>query len=230
MRNLCFVVALGLVGCGGDGGSSVDAPGQPLTVTVTGTTSDIGLSGRTPVGGVTIEAYEEGGTTPVATTTSAADGTYSLTITSTGALEGYLIGKLAGKKDTYLYPAGPLTADISNATILMLTQSLFDTASTLAQGGQTPGMGFIGIQVYDGANAGVAGVTLSSTPAGTVRYNGANGLPTANGTVTMADGLGYIFNVPAGRVTLSATGGGMTFQSHAVTARADQVTTTLITP
>jgi len=231
MRASIAITLVGLLGCGDDGGSpAVDASTQTTTRTVTGTTSDIGLSGRTPLAGVTVEAYQEGGTTPVATTTSAADGTYSLTITTEGVLDGYLLGRIAGKKDTYLYPAGPLTADIDNATILMLTQGLFDTASTLAQGGQTPGMGFIGVQVYTPANTAVAGVTLSSSPAGTVRYNGSNGLPTANGTMTLADGLGYIFNVAPGEVTISATGGGMTFKSHEVNARADQVTTTLITP
>jgi hypothetical protein len=231
MRISYLIAALGLVGCGDDGGTTVDATVVPAMVTVVGTTSEIGIGGRTPIGGVTIEAYEEGGTTPVAMTTSAADGTYTLTITTNGeALDGYLLGKLAGKKDTYLYPAGPLTADISGATVLLLTQQVFDTASTLAQGGQTDGMGFIGIQVYDGANMGVGDVMLSSSPSGNVRYNGSNGLPNSSGTMTMTDGLGYIFNVPAGRVTLMATGGGMTFKSHTITARADQVTTTLITP
>lgn len=231
MRIAYLLAALGALGCGDDGGSSVDAAPVPTTVTVTGISSTVSLQGREPVGGVTISAYEEGGTTPVAMTTSAADGTYSLAITTNGeALDGYLLATLASYKDTYLYPAGPLVADIAGATVLMLNQGTFDLASTVAQGGQTAGMGFIGIQVYDGANTGVGGVTITSTPTGTVRYNGTNGLPSSTSTSTMADGLGYIFNVPAGRVTLMASGGGMTFKSHALTARADQVTTTLITP
>ncbi len=211
---------------------TIDSPPAAQMVTVTGTTSEIGLSGRAPIGGVTVAAYSEGATTPVAMTTSAADGTYTLTIETNGtALDGYLKGTLSGKKDTYLYPAGPLAADISGATILMLTQQTFELASTLAQGGQTPGMGFIGVQVYNTEmTMGIADVTLSSQPGGTVRYNGSNGLPSSTGTMTLADGLGYIFNVPAGMVTLSATGGGMTFRSHAVNARADTVTTTLIQP
>lgn len=164
-------------------------------------------------------------------TMSGADGTYSLTIMTNGvALDGYLKSTQSGKKDTYLYPAGPLGADQPGASILMLTQQTYDLASTLAQGGQTPGIAFIGVQVYDGSMMGVGGVTLTSAPAGTVRYNGSNGLPSSAGTMTMADGLGYVFNVAPGQVTLSATGGGMTFKSHAVNARADQVTTTLITP
>jgi len=180
---------------------------------------------------VTVAAYEEGATTPVAMTTSAADGTYTLTITTNGTpLNGYVLGTSSGKKDTYLYPAGPLTGDIDGATILMLTQAIFEAASNLAQGGQTDGMGWIGVQIYDGANTAVAGVTVSSSPTGTVRYNGANGLPTASGTATMADGVAYIFNVAPGQVTVNATGGGMTFKSHAVNARADQVTLTLVQP
>lgn len=53
-----LVGLVGLVGCGDDGGgSSVDAPSNvPAMITVTGTASEIGISGRTPVAGVLIEA------------------------------------------------------------------------------------------------------------------------------------------------------------------------------
>jgi hypothetical protein len=46
--------------------------------------------------------------------------------------------------------------------------------------------------------------------------------------VTGADGVAYIFSVPAGKVTVSAAKAGSTFHAHAITARADQVTTTVI--
>jgi hypothetical protein len=231
MKIASIVLALvGSVGCGDDG-SAIDGGNVPAMITVTGTASDIGLNGRMPLPGVTIAAYKEGATTPVAMTTSGADGTYSLDITTNGeALDGYVKGTISGYKDTYLYPSGPLRADQPGASILMLTQGTFDLASTLAQGGQTPGMAFIGIQVYDGSMMGVGGVTLSSQPAGTVRYNGSNGLPASTGGMTMADGLGYVFNVAPGNVTLMASGGGMTFKSHTVNARMDQVTTTLMQP
>lgn len=232
MRSAYLIAALGLVGCGDDGGSAVDAAVVPMTVTVSGTTFDVGLGGRTPIGGVMLEVYEEGGTTPVTMATSATDGTYSLTITTNGdALDGYLVGKLAGKKDTYLYPPGTLTADITGATVLMLSQQIFDASFSLAQVTADNSKGWIGVQVFDSSMMGVAGVTVSSQPAGTVRYNGSGGLPTgASQTTTMADGIGYIFNVGPGDVTLSASGGGQTFKSHRVNARAGQVTTTLIQP
>ncbi len=233
MRIAYLIAALGLVGCGDDGGSTtVDSPIVPTTLTVTGTTYDVAISGRTPVGGVTVEAYQEGGSTPVAMTTSAADGTYTLTITTNGeALDGYLLGKLAGKKDTYLYPPGALSADISGATVLMLSQQIFDASFSLAQVTADSSKGWIGVQVYDGAMTGVGGVTVSTQPSGTVRYNGSGGLPAgASQTTTMSDGIAYVFNVGPGDVTLSASGGGLTFESHRVNARAGQVTTTLITP
>ena len=47
-------------------------------------------------------------------------------------------------------------------------------------------------------------------------------------TVTHTDGIGYIFNVNAGTVTVSASKAGSTFRSHPLNARADQVTTTLV--
>ena len=232
MRIAYLIAALGLVGCGDDGGSTVDAAVVPTMLTVTGTTYDVAISGRSPIGGVTVEAYEEGGTTPVAMTTSAADGTYTLTITTDGeALDGYLIGKLAGKKDTYLYPPGELAADISGATVLMLSQQIFDASFTLAQVTADNSKGWIGVQVFDGAMMPVGGATVSTQPGGTVRYNGSSGLPTgASQTMTMADGVAYVFNVGPGDVTISASGGGQTFRSHRVKARAGEVTTTLVQP
>jgi hypothetical protein len=82
--------------------------------------------------------------------------------------------------------------------------------------------------VVDSANNPIAGATVSSTPAGTIRYNGANGFPTSGATATASDGLAFVFNVTAGTVNISAAKAGSTFQAHDVNARADQITTTLI--
>ncbi len=229
---------LGLAACGDDGGGGgsdggADAPPVATNVKVTGTASEVSISGRVPTAGVMVSAFKEGETTAVVSTTTDASGNYSLVIPTNGtALDGYLIGKLAGRKDTYLYPPRPIAADLSSATVLLLTQSNFDTAATLAQATQSPGSGWIGVQVFDAANMPVAGVAVTSNPAGLVRYNGTNGLPSKTPTSTAADGIAYIFNVPAGTVTVSASGGtgGLSYHAHPVNARADQVTTTLIQP
>ncbi len=233
-----LVPALGLLtmlvtACGGGGGDSdggSDATVAPATINVSGVASEIGIGGRTPVDGVLVEAYREGAdTTPVTSAMTAADGSYTLVIeTNDVALDGYVLAKKAPYKNTYLYPPAPLAADTDAATVLLLTQATFDNASALAQAPQENGKGWIGVMVVDAANNPVAGAAISSSPAGTVRYNGSNGLPNRNPTVTSTDGVGYIFNVAAGTVTVNATKDGSTFRSHPVNARADQITTTLI--
>ncbi|HET9485063.1 MAG TPA: carboxypeptidase-like regulatory domain-containing protein [Xanthomonadales bacterium] len=227
--NMRFLTIAVLAACGG-GGDSVDAPNVPSTINVSGVASSIGIGGRTPVQGVLVEAYRNGAdSTVVAMATSDAAGMFTVQIsTNGGALDGYLLAKHASFKHTYLYPPAPLAADTNAATVLLLSESTFDNAAALAQAPQEPGKGWIGIMVIDAANNPVAGATISSSPAGIVRYNGDSGLPNRNATVTAADGIGYVFNVAAGTVNVSASKSGSTFQSHDVNARADQVTTTLI--
>ncbi|MBA3455887.1 MAG: hypothetical protein H0T42_22510 [Deltaproteobacteria bacterium] len=234
MTKRFFAPLLGLVAvtaCGGDDGGGVDASNIPATVTVAGEASTVGLMGRTPLGGVVIAAYREGETVPLAMTTSAANGTYTLAIPTNGAaLDGYLLGTQSGKKDNYLYPPRPLTADITSVPVLMIPPGTFDTLGSLAQVNQDPTKGWVGVQVFDAANMPVAGATVTSSPAGTVKYNGSTGTPSRTATMTDVDGIAYVFNVTAGPVTISASGGGLTFFSHPVIARADQLTTTLIQP
>ena len=47
---------------------------------------------------------------------------------------------------------------------------------------------------------------------------------------TAMDGIAYAMNVPAGSVTVNASKTGITFKAHAVNARPDKVTLTLVTP
>lgn len=235
MTNPIFATVLvGLVACGGDdggGGGDIDATTVPATVTVSGVASTISFTGRNPEADVAIAVFREGETASLTMTTSAADGSYSLVIPTSGApLDGYLLGTQTGKKDNYLYPPRPLTADISSAPVLMVTPDNFGNLGTLARVSQEPTKGFVGVQVFNAANEPVAGVVVTSSPPGTVKYNNANGLPTQDATATEADGIAYIFNVTAGTVMISANGGGLTFFSHPVVARADQLTTTIVQP
>jgi hypothetical protein len=74
------------------------------------------------------------------------------------------------------------------------------------------------------------GATITASPAGQIHYNGSAGVPQAQAMSTGADGIAYAMNVPAGMVTVGANKSGLTFKSHAVNARADKVTLTLVTP
>lgn len=228
LRAMLLISAL--VGCGDDGGSSPpDAPTAPATITVTGQTDSIGLGGRTPEQGIVVTAHREGDPAIVAMATSDATGAFTMTIETGGvALDGYLLAKGGNFIDTYLYPPGPLAASTDQATCLMLTPGVLDTAANFANATQAPGMGFIGVLVLDAQNNPVAGATIASEPAGEIRYNNMDGFPAREATVTQPDGIAYIFNVPAGAVTVTAAKDGATFAPNDLNARADQVTLTLI--
>ncbi len=238
--SMLFLVACGGGGTGdGNGGNDqpdakvfLDAPPiVPATIMISGTASERNISGSAPVAGLTISVHkvaDEG--SMLGTTTTDAQGMYTLAIMSEGApVDAFIKASKTGYVDLYLYPPTPFIANFTEGSINMLTQSNFDFLSTLAQGNQQAGNGLIGLLVRDANGAPVAGATVASTPAAmTYRYNGSNGLPSSSATATDADGIAYMFNVPAGAVTISASKAGTTFKAHMVKARADKFTTTSI--
>lgn len=251
MKRLAFAF-LALAACGGDDGGSntIDAPGGgsnkdapatqvdapsnvPTMVTISGTVKEVTTSGQTPVSGATITAYQQSGDAMIATTTSGADGTFSISAPTNGSpVVAYLVSKKTNDVDTYLYPPYPLTKDFANVPVLMLTPQNRDLAGTIAQVSIDDTKGWIGTVVTDATMNPVTGAVVTSTPMGTVRYNGSNGLPAtmAKATSTAADGIAYDWNVTPGNVSVTATATGMTFQAHSINARAGVVTLTLITP
>src|SRR5262245_46175531 len=97
------LVCISFVGCGGDDGSSVDAPTVPAMITVTGTaTKRQGAGAPTPAADVLVGAYRNGNdATPVVTAMTDASGNYTLVIQTNGqALDGYIKGTLATFLDT----------------------------------------------------------------------------------------------------------------------------------
>lgn len=224
------ICLLPLMACGGDAAPTPDGSNVPAMVIVSGVVSEITAQGRVPTAGVSLSAFKEGGTTALATGTSDASGNFSLSIPTGGvALDGYVLAHIPNYMDTYLYPPAPLTAD-RTVPVFILKPATFGAAGALAQVSQTAGKAWIGVQAIDASDMTVGGVVVTSTPAGTVRYNGANGLPTnaAGATMTQMDGIAYIFNATPGTVSVSAAKSGATFHTHNVNARADQITLTLI--
>lgn len=219
-----------LAACGGSDTKAVDAPpAVAAMLTLSGTASSIGIGGRTPEPGVVINAYKVSDDSMIGTATTDTSGNFTLTVSTGGvAVDGYLKGTKATFKDTYLYPPAPLTANFSGATVLLLTPSTWNQATQIAGATQTAGNGWIGVLVVDTTMTAVAGATISSTPAGMVHYNSSSGLPQAQATMTAADGIGYVMNVAAGQVSMSAAKTGATFKTHSINARADQVTLTIV--
>src|SRR5437762_8460175 len=116
-----------------------------------------------------------------------------------------------------------------NGNVLMGSSSKFSFLA--ATDGITPVAGdrYIGVVVRSCQGAPVAGATVTSMPAGAVRYN-AGGGPSSTATATAADGVAYIANVAPGNVTVQATASGHALRQHTVNARANAITLTEIQP
>ena len=250
------LVFVALVGCGNDGkdkggsDAAVDSPGPdgkqfldaPPTmvaqVTVSGQVTERTASGSGPIQGVIIEAFRNSNeTTAIATTTSDAQGMYSITVDTNGeSIDGFLKAQKSGFVSTYLYPPYPLMMDFANATVIMIKATTYDQLCTVAQAGCSvmDGVGLIGLVVTDGMSP-VADATVSSNPVTNPlpRYNAMVGnlvLPSPMAMSTYSDGVAYLFNLPPGQVTVSAMKSGSTFASHPAKAWPNELTTTVIVP
>jgi hypothetical protein len=243
MSTLRFVlpITLGLlpslVACGGgddggDDGTNIDAPPAPQMLTVSGQAQTVMGTSTVGLEGATIEAYRNGESAPLATTTSGANGDYSLTLTTDGtAINGYLKGTSATRLDTYLYPPKPLAMDRMNATVLIVTQQTLNLLGTLGGTPQMATKGFIGVRILDATGAGVPGVTVTITPMGDADIIYAvNNLPNGNATMTDASATVYIANTNVGEIMVDASGGGVDYYEHPVNARAGVITTTAMEP
>ena len=231
------LTAAALAACGGDSsgptagfeclGQALPTTAPPL-VNVTGQVKKSPLA-QTPLAGAYVFAFRTGDTTTLAADTTNTPGFYSLSITSGGTpVNGYVRVTDSAHITTYAYPAVPLAGDAPE-NVLMITSQEFSFLAAAA--GVTPaaGNGFIGMIVKNCAGTPIAGATVTSSPAGTVRYN-AGGAPSSTATSTASDGVAYIANVTAGNVTVQATASGHTLRQHIVNARADVITLTEIQP
>jgi hypothetical protein len=232
------LIAGGLAACGS---SSTGVPAgfeclgralpttAPAVVNVTGMVTANVLS-PAPVPHAFVYGFRTGDTTHLAGDTTNTPGQYSLAISTGGTpVNGYLAISDSGHHiDTYAYPAVPLAADVTE-NVLMVSSSEFSFLAAAA--GITPvaGDGFIGVVVRNCQGTTIAGATVTSMPAGTVRYN-AGGGPSSSATATAADGVAYIANVAPGNVTVQATASGQTLRQHTVNARANAITLTEIQP
>jgi len=242
MKCLALALALALAACGGSsssggsdgntGGSGQhDAPPAPAMVTFSGTVSEK-PSGKL-LAGVTLGAYGEGSSTPVATATTDANGAFTMTIPTGGtALQGYVKATLSGYLDVYLYPPTAVGSDTTGVTVYMVTQDTLDLLSgnSFCKDPQNAAKGLIAVEVLDATMAKVAGAKVASNPAAMSYCYDSGSFPSSTASMTDTDGIGYMLNVPPGTATVSATKSGTTFQSHQLNARAGALTLTIIQP
>jgi len=180
-----------------------------------------------PVSGAAVAAFRVSDTiTALATDTSDTPGFYSMNITTGGApVNGFLKVTHSGQLDTYAYPARPLRENLTT-NVLMPTSAELGFLGGLVGVTQTGTNGFIGVIVKDCLGNTVSGATVTTSPAGTVKYN-AGTTPSASATSTADDGVAHVFNVPVGDVTVMANARGYALRSHVVRARASSGAVTL---
>jgi hypothetical protein len=225
------------------GGTASDAPGAdgagttPGMLTLSGTAKEISASGQTAIAGVMLTAYNAADDSVLGTATSAADGTFSITVTTGGqGIHGYLKATTPGTgqnayKDSYLYPPVTLTANYSGVPVYVLKVTTYNlvNSSFLLNNNQSAQNGWIALLIEDATGAAVAGATVTSTPMGQVNDNASN-LPSATATATATGGIAYDTNITPGAVTVKAARTGTSFAMHTIKVRPEVVTLTLITP
>lgn len=190
--------------------------------------------GDSMAAGVTVAAYASTDeATAVATTTTAADGTYTLTLPADAPLDGFLKATKEGDSITYLYPPAPLTADFDQASINMISTGDYNLLANLLGGGNAQ-KGTIVLLVVDSPSAvsTVADAMVTSSPAAarTGYSQAGSALPDLNATKTIADGRAFLFGLTPGMFTVRATKTGTTFKPTTLKVHANAFTTTLISP
>jgi hypothetical protein len=186
-------------------------------VTISGTTSEISQAGLTATDGVTVAFFKSGVATALATVTTAGGGLFASGNVATGGtpVDAYIRASLAQTRTTYLYPPNVVHKSIANVPVPLVTNATFGLLTMFAQVTQddTNDGALIAI-LSDCAQTPINGATLS-VKQGTTEVGTQFDLGQLS---SMAAGTFFVFNVPDGSTTLTATYGTMTFPVRTVLA------------
>ncbi|HUS33632.1 MAG TPA: hypothetical protein VMZ53_34250 [Kofleriaceae bacterium] len=131
-------------------------------------------------------------------------------------LDLYLAVSANGLFPTNYYPAYKVTHSISFpavGAIQLFSQTDADRLAMAAGITLDPAKGHIILTVDDCNGKALAGGTVTTSPAGTIRYF-AQQVPSQTATSTDTLGVVLVANLPVGNVMLSATVGGMNLRTH----------------
>jgi hypothetical protein len=227
-RDVRGLLVIAIAGCQFSANPVVGDAAATGEYRIAGHAFTVGIAGQTSLSGVRVDALAAPDSTmPIASAESAADGGYEIVIPN--GTVAVLRAQATGYFDTDLYPQAALATDTNGLDPVMLTSDTFSLLSDLVQVAQDASRGWIGVRVVDERNLPLGNASLT-VDGGVVRYNGANGLPIADGTETQPDGTAYVFNTPVGSVQLSVLHIGMPFALRTVPARAGSVTLAFIGP
>ncbi len=198
----------------------------PDTLTYAGTADAISIAGGglTAQAGVVLDAYlVSAPTVSIANTTSAIDGTFSVSLTTSGTPLDAFVKAVTPKNGattyriSYVYPPNLLHASAAGVLMPVVDDATFGELASFVMATQDDSTnGSMFVQVQDCGGVAIKGATLS------VQQNGADvGTQFDLGTLAaQAAGFFFVFNVPDGDTQVSATLGTTTFPTtaHTVTA------------
>lgn len=200
-------------------------------ITVSGTTQGLSGMSASPLDMVTLEARAVSNDAVLAMTgPTTSTGTFSIgpLASSNMPINAYVRATRSGttnERTTLVYPPSPLTADLMDAPVLMVSDAQLNQ---LGMGfiTQMANKGFLAVFLVDCANTPVAGATLTAKLGNTDTGNAID-----LGTFApQAAGTWFVFDADVGDITLSATLGSHTFRSHVVKSAAQTTTTTIVRP
>ena len=211
----------------------------PATVTITGggapaqmlfATTDIEVTPpmsikAVPVQNAKIAGFRIGGAAQ-GMDTSDAMGDWSFMMPGVTPIDGYIAATKAGHRNFRLYPPSPVAADATMPPMLLLNEQTFGLLVQLSQKKQDPENGTVGLAVLDCANIPVSGAMIS-VKQGTTEYADADHVYDVG---QFQPGLYFIFNVPPGATTVTATYNGMTFRAHDIDVIKATTSTTGVKP
>jgi hypothetical protein len=227
-------------GASDDGGADVDGDAatpagpdfscliQPLPTPPTTAVDPMVLAGRvvefttagvTSVGAADVALFRAGQPTVLARTHSASNGAFATgAVTTNGkAVHAYVKATKPGYRTAFFYPPAPFTVSSTTLVVPTISDGAFSTVKTLLGATQDDARnGVLLVGVLDCNGQPVAGATVSVR-----RGSSAVGNTRALGTVVPADaGVFLVFDVPDGKVRVSATYQGTQLPEHEVVVRA----------
>jgi hypothetical protein len=208
----------------------------PDPLTIAGHTRSIGASGSSAVAGAAVSIRKGSDDSELATTTSASDGAYMLSVATGGE---QVTAYLHASADTFfpsnLFPPDAIDGDIASLNIPLFSTQLLPLLATFAGTELIAGDGVAILQIDDCAGVSMAGVKIQVTNGNkdtkVVYGAGDNSLPSPGATETDEGGTVFILNIPPGPITISGTYG-TDGHMHPVEAKsfADEATLTQIHP
>lgn len=246
MKQLSLLIAL--AACSGDPGAAdpgatvdggnfvVDPPTpvdpdlgcvtQPATtiapdpIVLAGSVAGVSIAGVSPVDAAQVDLFRAGEPVMLARTHSGSGGAFSTGSVPTGgyAVHAYLKATKEEYRTSFFYPPAPFAASAANVVVPVISNAAFDTvASTLGVTQNDRKNGVLFVAVVDCSGAPLSGASLKVH-----RGNSPNAIGETfdvSSVIPGAKGVFLVFNVPDGKVFVSATYNGVELPEHDVMVR-----------